>query len=420
MTRGSRGRFLSAAFVLPYIALSTLAARAATKRPNAIDLRIDHLSVYDLLSRSAAALVDPDRQIAALRLVHWYLPGWLLAVLVPSAVLLYFWNSGRAARVRDFLRHRVGHEALVRFYFGAMIGAIVRVAGLLPALYIYRIERVMSLSDQLLRAWALDWLLGSIVTMIALGLVTAVVLGLAARTHQWYIYTIVGIVALSFAFGYAAPFVAAPAFDRIVPLPPAARAVALRAERDANIHVPLLEEVRERTHLETAYVIGIGPTQRIVLGDSVFAVASPNELRYIIARQLGFVDDGSTWKIALTDALLLVFGIAIAVGAADRIRFRRDDDPISRLALVGAMLGVLYLIAVPVDNAVLRAIAARADGYALALHVDRAAAVRSVIRGTDERLDEVCPDILARLFIDRRVDASSRVSAINGVPSTCP
>lgn len=256
--------------------------------------------------------------------------------------------------------------------------------------------------------------------MIALGLVTAVVLGLAARTHQWYIYTIVGIVVLSFGFGYAAPFVAAPAFDRIVPLPPAARAVALRAERDANIHVPLLEEVRERTHLETAYVIGIGPTERIVLGDSVLAVASPRELRYIIARQLGFVDDGSTWKIALTDALLLVFGIAIAVGAADRIRFRRNDDPISRLALVGAMLGVLYLIAVPVDNAVLRAMAARADGYALALHVDRAAAVRSVIRGTDERLDEVCPDILARLFIDRRVDASSRVSAINGVPSTCP
>ena len=86
----------------------------------------------------------------------------------------------------------------------------------------------------------------------------------------------------------------------------------------------------------------------------------------------------------------------------------------------GAFFGVLYFIAVPVDHAIARNISREADIYALALPVDRAAAVRNVIRATDESLTEVCPDLLASLFMERVEDASSRVVAINGIPSTCP
>jgi hypothetical protein len=60
-----------------------------TLRPNAIDHRVDALSPHTLLSHPAAALVDPERQIAALRLVHWFLPGWFLAVLLPALALAY-------------------------------------------------------------------------------------------------------------------------------------------------------------------------------------------------------------------------------------------------------------------------------------------------------------------------------------------
>ncbi len=420
MIRRWRGALRGTVF-LPLLYLATaISASAATTRPNAIDLRVDALPARVLLARSAAALVDPDRQVAATRLVHWYLPGWFLSVLLPVVGRAYFWQSGSAARLRDALRQRIRGEWPVRFLFGAALGAVVRLSSLLPELYIYRVHRAMSLSDQLLRAWGADWLFGSIVTMIALGLVIAIVLGLADRTHQWYLYTIAGIFGACFAFAYIAPFIAIPAFDRVVPLPSAAAVVARRAEREAGMAIPIFEQMRKRTHLGAAYVIGFGATERIMIGDAVFEVASPAELRYAIARQLGFAADASTLKIALADALLLVFSVAIAVAVADRFPFRRDDDPVSRIALVGALLGVLYLIAVPIDNAVLRAIASRADAYALALPVDRAAAVRSVIRSTDQRLEEVCPDVMARLFVQRGVDASSRVSAINGVPSTCP
>jgi Zn-dependent protease with chaperone function len=390
-----------------------------TLRPNAIDHRVDALSTHTLLTHSAAQLVDPERQLAALRLVHWFLPGWFLAVALPVLALAYYWRSGRAAAVRDLLRRRFHDENIVRFGFGASIGLIVRVAALLPNFYLYRVERAMSQSDQLLRAWGTDWLLVTLGWMICVGLVTAIMLWLVDRTHQWYIYTIVVIFALSFGLTYLAPF-GAPLFERIAPMPSRALAGIAAIEAAAHLRVPVVEQIRARSHVGTAYVAGLGGSERIAIGDVIVTVTSPQELEYVVARQLGYIANGAQWRFALTDALLLIFGAAIAVTIADRVGFRRDDDPISRFALVGAFFGVLYFIAVPVDHAIARNISRDADTYALALPVDRAAAVRNVIRATDESLTEVCPDLLASLFMERVGDASSRVVAINGIPSTCP
>jgi hypothetical protein len=391
-----------------------------TLRPNAIDVRADSLSTHTLLTHSAAQLVDPDRQLAALRLVHWYLPGWFLGVLFPVVALAYFWQSGYAAATRDTLRRRFRNEAVVRFVFGAVLGLIVRVAALLPNLYLFRIERAMSQSDQLFRAWSLDWLLVTLIWMLAVGFVTAAVLWLVDRTHQWYIYAILTILGASFVASYLAPFSRVPLFDVVTPLPVRVVAIVRDIEATAHQSTPVFEQIRKRSHVGTAYVIGLGPTQRIMIGDSIIAVTDAAELKYVVARQLGYIASGSQWKIALTDALLLIFGAAIAVGISDRIGFRGDDDPVSRFALVGAFVGLLYLVAVPIDHAVLRRISHEADQYALSLGVDRAAAVRNIVRATDESLTEVCPDIMARLFMQRVEDPAVRVMAINGVPSTCP
>jgi hypothetical protein len=330
-------------------------------RPNAVDHRVDTLTTHDLLTHSAAQLVDPYRQAAAVRFVHWFFPGWLCSVLFVSIALAYFWQSGYAARVRDALRRRTSNEWIVRFAFGVALGLIVRLAGLLPNLYLYRVERAMGQSDQLLRGWSLDWLAMTIVWAIAIGIITAIVLWLVERTHQWYIYTILAIFAVNFGLMYLTP--------TVHPAPP--------------------------------YAFG------------------PHEMQWIADRQLGFVAVGARWRDALTDALLLIFGAAFAVIIADRIGFRRDDDPVSRLALVAALCSVLFLAAVPIDNAVRRGVTYDEDRYAVALGADRVAAVRDIVRATDQTLREVCPGPAARFFLLRVESAGRRIHAINGVTSNC-
>ena len=409
-----------AALLFAIASAVAIPAHAATTRPNAVDFRVDRLSTGQLLSKPAAVLVDASRQVAARRLERLMFPGWLAAIVAQILAFAYFWRSGHAARLRDWLRRRGGKEPWVRMQFGAALALIAYLAALIPDLYIYRVTRSMGLSDQLMRGWSLDWIVNLATTMIATACIVALVLWLVERTHQWYLYAIAIIFVVSYGLVFFKPFLASPLLDRFMPLPPRANAVAQSVERQAHIDVPVLVQFRSRSHLGTAYVEGMGPTKRIVLGDTVLVVSSPGELRFVIARELGDIASGAPFRVAFLNALCVIFGAAVAVALADRIGFRRDDDPTSRLALVAALLGVVYLIVLPINDAALRRIAAQSDSYAVSLTGERAAAVRVIVRAADQSLHAVCPTLPTRLFLESIGDPSRRIAAINGVPSACP
>ena len=278
----------------------------------------------------------------------------------------------------------------------------------------------MGLSDQLLRGWGLDWIVNVLVTMLATACIVMFVLWLVDRTHQWYLYAIALIFVISYGLLFVKPLVVSPLQDRTVSLMPAVAVVAREVEGRAHRVVPVVLEVRTRTHLGTSYVEGMGSSARVVLGDVVPVVSSTAELRFIIARALGFIDGAAPFRIAFLDALCVVFGAAVAVAIADRIGFRRDDDPTSRLALVAALAGVVYLIVLPINNAALRRIDAQNDTYAMSITGDKVAAIRTIVRGTDQALRDVCPTLPARLFLESTNDPSRRIAAINNVPSGCP
>jgi Zn-dependent protease with chaperone function len=394
---------------------------AALVRPNALDREVDRIPAAALLSKPAGALVDPARQLAAIRLEHWLVSGWFFALLLQVIVLAYFWQSGSAARVRDALRRRFEHEWTVRFFFGAALALVARLAALLPDVYVFQVNRLMGLSSQLLRSWGAEWLLNTVLAMIVVGIVIVCVLWLVDRTHQWYLYTMAGIFAVSFAIAFIAPFVPDPFSGGYRPLP---EGIAARIRPDfaraGYSGVPIVVREKKYSNLGIALVQGLGSTQRVVLSDPLLAASSIRELRFVAAYELGFVALDVPAKLALVDALFVIFGTAIAVGIADRIPFRRDDDPVSRLALVAALLGCVYVLIAPIDNAIRQGYSVKADTFAIALTHERAPAVRAIVRQTNERMEEVCPDLTARFFMMNTAGASTRISRITGVPSGCP
>ncbi len=356
------------------------AALAASPRPNALDLRVDTLSRAALMTQPATTLVDPARQAAALRRAHWTVVGWLLMALFEAAALFWLWNSGGAAALRDRLRRRLAHEWEVRFLFGAALALVARLAAFLPAFYLYRVDRTLDLTFELTRWWALFWAFHTLVAMAIAGAIAAAVLWLASRTHQWYLYAIVAILAVSVGWSYAAEYV-----------------------NSAGTHL-----VRTPS----------GATVRV--NDLRVAGSTPAEVAYVAAYELGHITNGDRLSMALIEGgVIIVFG-ALAVVIADRIRFRRDDDPLSRLALVGTLLALVYIAAVPVRNAALRSYDFGADRYAVALTNDSAAAVRSLVREGDQRMEEVCPEWTATLFLYTAPGIGARVAAINHVPNACP
>jgi hypothetical protein len=338
------------------------ATALAAFRPNALDLRVDALPTHALLTKSATALVDPVRQAGAIRRAHWTVFGFVLTQLFQAAALFYLWSSGGAARLRDWLRRRFASDWSVRFLFGATLALVARLASIVPGFYLFRVDRTLELTTELTRTWALYWVFHTIIAMIVAGLIAAIILWLAARTHQWYLYGIAGILAVSVAWSYLS------------------------------------------TQLQTESYAGL----------------TPPEIKYRMAYLAGHIAHGDRLSIALIEGGIIIVFAAIAVVIADRIRFRRDDDPLSRLAIVGALLALVYLAAVPVRNATLRSYDLSADTYAVAATGDPAAAVRALVRSGDDSMIEVCPEETATLFLYTAPGIGTRVAAINHVPSGCP
>lgn len=409
------GGLLFAALLIATVAT----ARAAfVERPNALDRRVDMLTVTALRSEPATVLVDPARQVAALRRAHLALPGWFLILLCESAALFYLWSSGGAAALRDWLRRRARSEWILRFSYGAALALLARIASFLPAFYLYRVARIMQMDLELTRWWLYSWAIHTILGMIVAGLIAAIVLGWVQRTHQWYVYTIGGILAGCVIWSYASPFVLAgtrsihPVEGRLATQ---VHAVAVRA----NFPGVPVDAVAGST-IGDATVRGLGGSRTILLSDPLIAGSTVAEIEYEVAVQLGHVAHRDLISIALIQGGIIIVFAALAVVLADRIRFRRDDDPLSRLAIVGALLALLYIAAVPVRNALLRSYDFSADQYAVALTGDPAAAVRALVRASDQRMEEVCPEFTTTLFLYASPSTSERVAAINHVRSACP
>jgi STE24 endopeptidase len=179
--------------------------------------------------------------------------------------------------------------------------------------------------------------------------------------------------------------------------------------------VPIVVEDRsQRAQTQGARYDGLWSSRRIVLTDTVVAGSTPRELNWYVALELAHIANGDLLRRALLQALILILGAALGVFAADRIGFRRDDDPVSRLALVGALFGGVFFLAVPAYNVGLRAMEAKADLSAARMTRDPGAAVRALVRTADENLEGVSPGPFAVLFFDRTPSIAERVAALNG------
>ena len=105
---------------------------------------------------------------------------------------------------------------------------------------------------------------------------------------------------------------------------------------------------------------------------------------------------------------------------SDRIGFRRDDDPLARLPLVGTFLGIAVLLLYPAFNAVERNAEWNTDRLALAVVDDRAAGVRLFVRRADDDLIALCGRRTVRWYFDSRPPLGTRIAAIGNTADPCP
>ena len=177
------------------------------------------------------------------------------------------------------------------------------------------VQRRFGLSAQTWTSWAVDVAKGYAVGLVVTLIVLFGIVGLARWSPQWWwsFGAVLGallVVVVSFAY----PVVVEPVFNKFTPMPagPLRTSLLSMAARDG---VPardvLVADASRRTNSLNAYVSGFGATRRIVVYDTLLKDATPDEVRLIVAHELGHAKAGDVLWGTLVGAL----GVAVAVCA---------------------------------------------------------------------------------------------------------
>jgi len=237
-------------------------------------------------------------------------------------------------------------------------------------------QRRFGLSAQTWSSWAVDVAKGYAVGLVVTLLVVFGIVGLARWSPQWWwsygaVLGALLVVVISFAY----PVVVEPVFNSFKPMPagPLRTTLLSMAARDG---VPardvLVADASRRTNSLNAYVSGFGATRRIVVYDTLLKTAKPDEVRLIVAHELGHAKAKDVLRGTFVGAL----GVALAVCALallmrsqwllDRAGVDGPGDA-RAVALLLALTAVLTFVSGPAENLVSRRIEARADLHSLNL-----------------------------------------------------
>jgi STE24 endopeptidase len=203
-------------------------------------------------------------------------------------------------------------------------------------------------------------------------LVIAVVMAFARRfPRHWWLPVTPIFLALTTLLLFVFPYLLAFGVDP--PRDPQLRSDIRLLERREGIDVPVdIERVSDLTSQANAFAVGLGPTTRVVIWDTLLdGRFSPGEVRVVIAHEFGHVARHHLWK-GLGWTVLFAFPLAFALAQITRRRGGLGDPAVLPY---GALVLVLLQMALsPAVNIVSRRYEAEADWLALKATRDPASA----------------------------------------------
>jgi STE24 endopeptidase len=346
------------------------------------------------------------------RVRPWGLGATALDVLVPTVLVA----SGAVAS----LAHAVGGPwwcgASVAF---AVLVILTRTAALPSAVVVRRASLDVGLATGSWRRWWRD-----VVVALALGLVLGglAMLGWigAARwwPSGWWVPVAVAAAAVVVVSSALVPVLVEPLFLRFSSLPagPVRDDLLALAERDGvTVHDVLVADASRRTSALNAYVSGLGRTRRIVVHDTLLERGDGDEVRAVVAHELGHVvahDVRTGTLLAALGSVAVVAASYVALGDPRILELGHatsaaDPAAVGLLVVGGAWLG---LLSAPLQNAVSRRMERRADEHCLSLTGDAVTVARMQRALAVSNLAALAPPRILHLWFGTHPTSPERIA----------
>jgi STE24 endopeptidase len=255
---------------------------------------------------------------------------------------------------------------------GAATAAALAVTVTLVTLPVSAVSRErakdVGLVTQSWTGWLGDVAKGIAIEAVIVGAGGALLVFLMRRLgRHWWAPAAAIAVGFAVVVTYASPIVLDPMFNRFEPLPAGdlRRDVIEMAER-AGVKVGEVYEMdaSRRTTAANAYVAGLGATKRVVLYDTLLRDFSPEEVRLVVAHELGHVHYDDVPRGLLYVAIVAPFGMFAVARLAER--WAPGGGP-AAVPAVGLALALIVPAVTMISNQLSRPVEARADRYSIRL-----------------------------------------------------
>jgi STE24 endopeptidase len=226
--------------------------------------------------------------------------------------------------------------------------------------------------------------------------------------NGWWLPGAAVFVAIGTAFQLVLPYILTAGTE---PLRDPALVAAARADERAQglSRIPIrVEHVSGTTDAVNAYAVGLGPSRRVVLWDTLLDGAYPNrEVNVVLAHELGHHSSDHLPKGLAWYALFTLPGTWLVARATRRRggMARAEAVPLGLLAVV-----VLQLVSTPAQNAIGRRMEAEADWKALQTTRDPAAARALFTSFARRDLSDPSPPTWAYLLLETHPTLAQRVA----------
>jgi STE24 endopeptidase len=315
-------------------------------------LERDHFSAEEI--ERAKAYRRPQRALA------------LAGMALDTAAL-----TALAVRPPALLRRRRRRPVAAAAATGAALAAGLTVAGLPLSALSRRRSMQVGLATQSWPAWGADVAKATAIgAAFSAGGGAAGVALMRRLPRAWWAPGAGVAIGFGVLTTWLGPVVLDPIFNRFTPLPDGeARSDVLELAERAGVEVGEVYEVdaSRRTTAANAYVNGIGATKRVVLFDTLLRDFSRDEVRLVVAHELGHVRHRDVPRLL---AFLAVAAPAAMLATAHATRrLLPDDEPAGPQAVPAVALAAM-LVGAPVStvlNQLSRRIEARTDEFALRL-----------------------------------------------------
>ncbi|HWD83329.1 MAG TPA: M48 family metalloprotease, partial [Kribbella sp.] len=219
------------------------------------------------------------------------------------------------------------------------------------------------------RLWVWDRGVNWLITSLGVAVIAVVLIALAKRWQRgWWLPGAIIAALLVLGVSFAYPILVEPRFNHFTSMPAGALRndfLRLAAEDGVPVKDVLVADASKRTTALNAYVSGFGSTRRLVVYDTLLKNTPPEQVRLVVAHELGHAAEDDVLHGTLIGVLGTAFGIVLLyllLGA-------RMADP-RRTGLFVALVVAATTLASPVQNLVSRKIEARADYHSLKLTND--------------------------------------------------